>query len=134
MRCCVVCSTDPLGRTGAQRAGGFGGGRRNIFKLERYYADVPREIGNRVQIVVGRLSLPRSATCPVGVSSIGRQRVDAIAHAPRRDGEHAPQLPASQHADGGAGEYRFDHASSSERTCAACSSRNTRSFSRSAGS
>ena len=133
MRCCVVCRTDPLGRTGAQLSRGLGGWRRNIFELERYYADVAREIGNRVQIVVGSLNF-QIGHLPGRRILIRRQRVDAIAHAPRRDGEHAPQLAASQHADGRAGQYRLDHASSSERTLAACSSRNTRSFSRSAGS
>ena len=43
------------GTDGRATGGGLGRGRRNIFELECYYADVAREIGDRVQIVVGRL-------------------------------------------------------------------------------
>ncbi len=133
MRCCVVCRTDPLGRTGAQRAAASAVGagtfsNSNVTTLTRR-----AKLRDRIQIVVRRHHFHVRHLAGRRVL-IRRQRVDAIAHAPRRDGEHAPQLPASQHANGGAGQYRLDHASSSERTCAACSSRKTRSFSRSAGS
>jgi hypothetical protein len=71
---------------------------------------------------------------PGGRVLIRRERVHAVSHAPRRDGEHTAQLPAPEHADGGSRKNRLDHASSSERTLAACSSRNARSLSRNAGS
>ena len=41
----------------------------------------------------------------------GRERVDAVAHAPGRDREHAPELAAAQHADGGAGQDDAVHGS-----------------------
>ncbi len=111
IRCCVVCKYRSAGPDGRATGRCLGRRRRNIFELERYYADVPGEIGNRIQIVVGRHHF-HVGHLPGGRVLIRRERVDAITHAPRGNREHPPQLPASQHADRSAGQYRLLHARS----------------------
>ena len=86
----------------ARSGGGFGRRRRNVLELERHDVHATREYREPRPDRRKTRRTSRSATWPVGVSCSGDKRVDAIAHAPRRDREHAPQLPAAQHADGGA--------------------------------
>ncbi len=97
------------GRTHRSMLGrGLRGGRRNIFKLECDHADARGEAPHRVQIVVGGLDFEVGHLAR-GRVFVRRKRVHAVAHAPRRDGEHAAQLAAAQHADSGAGKNRLEH-------------------------
>ncbi len=61
-----------------------------------------------LEVVVRRLTISTSAIWPVGRVVLGRERVDAVAEAPRRHGEHASQLPAAEHADRRAREDRCE--------------------------
>src|SRR5579883_339940 len=121
------------GANGGAAFGCFCGIGGHVLKLERHYADVAREFPDGIEIVVRRDHLDIGDLAG-GCVLIGRKGVNAVTHAAGRDCEHAAQLPASEHADGGAGQNGLDHASTSARTLAACSSRNARSFSRSTGS
>ena len=67
--------------------GGLRGRRRNVFKLERHDIYIGGEAANGDQVVVMRLSISTSATCPVGVSVSRREGVDAVAHPARGDGK-----------------------------------------------
>src|ERR1700745_2120589 len=97
--------------------------RRNIFKLERNHAYRTREARHGIQIIVRRYHFD-VGDLPGGSILIGRQGMDAVAHAPGGDCEHAAQLPAPQHANRGAWKNGSDHVNSSARTLWACSSRN----------
>ena len=55
---------------------------------------------------------------------IGRERVDAVPHAPRGDSKHTAQLSAAKHAYGGARQYREAQSSLPASTALRCVSRN----------
>ena len=120
------------GTHGRELGGSLGRGSGNIFELECDDADAPSEAAHLVQVVVGGdyFEIGHLARGRVG---IGRKCVDAVAHAPRGDGEHAAQLAAAQHANRGSGKNRLDHESVSLRTRSVCAARQARSFSRSSG-
>jgi hypothetical protein len=111
-----------------------GGGRgcRNIFELECYDADLSGEGADLVEIVVGRGDLDVGDLAG-GCVRIRRKGMYTVAHAARRDCEHASELAASEDSNGRARKDRL-HDSSSDRTRAVCSSRKRRSFSRNSGS
>ena len=105
------------------RATGSSGGRfsRHILKLERDYSNAAGEVSDRIQILIRRLYFE---VCDLtgGRVLIGREGVYAVPHAPRRNGEHASELPAAKNADGAAGQNRFHTAQSllSSRTASVC--------------
>ena len=104
-RCCVVCSTAPPGRTGANSAAAAAvaaGTFSNSNVTTSTPAAKPRTASRSSYGAV----TSTSATWPVGVSLSGEKRVDAVAHPPRGDGEHAAELAAAEHADGRAGKNR----------------------------
>ncbi len=114
-RCCVMYSTSPLGRTGtiSAAASAVAAGMFSNSNVTRSTLRAKRP--NGVQIVV------RAAHFAIGDLAggrvvVGRKRVDAIAHSAGGDGEHASQLPAAQHADGGARQNRLRHGSVSPST------------------
>ena len=121
----------PLGRTGAC-CGGGGGGGGDVFEFEGDDVDVGGEVADGVQIVVRGVDLDVGDLAGGGVF-IGRKRVDAVAHAARRDGEHAAQLAAAEHADG----RRRGGSGSLERLfgdlARVCAARNACSFARRSG-
>ena len=92
-------STEPLGRTGTISAAASAAAV-GTFSNSKVTTSTPlREGANRVEVVVvgGDLEVGDLAGRRVFA---GRQGVHAIAHAPRGDREHAPELAAAQHADG----------------------------------
>ena len=93
------------GADGRELGGRLDRGGGHVLELEGDDGDAARELAHGVEVVVSVLDL-QSATWPVGVSQSGEKRVDAVAHPPRGDGEHAAELAAAEHADGGAGEDR----------------------------
>ena len=55
---------------------------------------------------------------------LGHEDRDPVAHGLRRKGEHAAELAATEHAQGGPGEDRVGHVRSGASALAACSSAN----------
>ncbi len=108
--------TCPLGRTGAQSLGGSRGFSRNVLKLERHHRNVAGEFADGIQVFVRSVHLEICHLAGRGVF-IGRKGMNAVTHAPRRDGEHAAELPAAQHANSAAGEDRFGRGGHSSRSC-----------------
>src|SRR5262249_8055292 len=98
---------DPAVRTNRdQFRGGGGGGRgRDIHEFEGNDLDLPSELANAVEIFVGvdELLVADLAGRRVVIRRIDQNAVTQFA---RRQGEHAPELSAAQHADGGAGQKR----------------------------
>ena len=80
-----------------------GGGRRgDVLELERDHAHAPGELGDGVEIVIGRANLQVGDLAGRRIV-VGRQHVHAVAQPPGRDGEHPPELPAAENAERAAG-------------------------------
>ena len=75
---------------------------RHVLELEGDDVDGLREGADGVHVVVRRVDLD-VGDLPGRRVVIGRERVDAVAETARRHREHAAELPAAKHADGGAG-------------------------------
>ncbi len=103
MRCCVVCSTSPLGRTGANCAAASAVGAGDIFELEGDDADSGGKFADSIQIVVGSDDF-QVRYLTGGRIGIGGKCVYAVSHAAGGDREHAAKLPTSQDAYGCAPE------------------------------
>src|SRR4051794_14146227 len=78
--------------------GGVRGGGADVFELERHHAHAPREVADRLQVIVrrGHLAIGNLSRRRV---DIGRERVHAVPHPPGGDREHPPELPGPEHAD-----------------------------------
>jgi len=82
--------------------GGFGGGRWDVFEFEGNNADGGSEAAHGVEVVIGGDDF-EVGDLAGGSVGVGGKSVDAVAHAPCGDGEHASELSAAEDADGGAG-------------------------------
>jgi hypothetical protein len=91
------------GPHGSVPGGCFSGRRRNVLELKRDHRRLPREFGDRVQIVVGGRNL-HVGHVPRGGVLIRREHVNAITHPPRRQGEHPAELAAAEYAQRRAGK------------------------------
>ncbi len=85
--------------------GGGGRRRRHVLEFEGDDVNGLREAADRVQVVVRRVDLDVGNLSGRRVV-LGRERVDAVAEAPRSHREHAPELTAAQYADGRTRKYR----------------------------
>ena len=111
---------------------GIGRVVEDVLEFERDHVDAAGEGANRIEVVV------LGADFQIGDLTGGRvdarrERVNAVAHAPGLERQHAAELPAAKHANGGAGQHDPVHGRVSWRTFAVCSARNWRSRSRSSG-
>src|SRR5882724_4456756 len=111
---------------------GVNGGHGDVLKLERHHMHMAGEVAQSIEIIVGG--------CDLDVGNLARRRVglggegvDAVAHAPRRDSKHPPQLSATEHADRRTGQDGRGQGSVSPNILCVCSARNWCSFSRSSG-
>ena len=96
---------------------------RDVLELERDHVHAARELRDTRR---GR----RTSRCHLDVGHlpgrrvlVGRESVDAVAHAPGGDREHAPELAAAEHADGRAREDRRSCERVLRDSFAVCSSR-----------
>src|SRR5687768_10967931 len=126
MQHCAARPHGHLPRDGIDRRHG------DIFELESHDMHMARKLAHGVEVFISGLDFHvRNLTrWRVGLR---RERVYAVAHAARRDGEHAPQLAASEHSDGRTWQDGRGQGSVSPNTLWVCSVRNWRSLSRSSG-
>ena len=71
---------------------------RHVLELERHDVHLAGERAQRIEVLVRRRDLDVGHLAGRRVF-VRRERVDAVAHAPRGDGEHAPELAAAEHAE-----------------------------------
>ena len=83
-------------RVSAAAAAVVGG---HVLELEGDDRHMAREFANRVEIVIRRRDFDVGDLAGRRVG-LGRKRVDAIAHPPRSNREHAAKLAAAEHAQG----------------------------------
>ncbi len=91
------------GPNGCARGGGGGGLRRHVLKFECHHGNGAGEFANGIQVLVRSVDLEVRHLSRRSVF-VRRKRVNAIAHAPRRDREHTAQLSAPQYAHCAAGQ------------------------------
>ena len=88
-----------------RRIGRIGG---DVLELERHHVHAAGERANRLEVVVLGADLEIGHLAGGRVDA-GRQGVHAVAHAPRLEREHAPELAAAKHTNGGAGQHDAVH-------------------------
>jgi hypothetical protein len=71
---------------------------RDVLEFERQHIHSARKVPHGLRVVVARRHFAIGELSGRRVF-IRRESVDAISHAPRRDGKHAPKLPAAHHAN-----------------------------------
>src|SRR5262245_10583284 len=79
---------------GNEFSDGSGRSRRDILEFERDDTNALGKVAQLGQIMVGMAEL-HIADLPGGRVIVRRENMDAVTKFPRRDGEHAPQLPAA---------------------------------------
>ena len=110
----IVSSTDPQGRI--TYANGY------FIEISGYTE--AELIGQGREQLILRNEAARQGHLAGGGVAGGRERVDAVAHLPRLDREHAAELTAAQHTERRARVQHTTHGSEASRTAAVWASRN----------